>query len=226
MTGHREDVISVAVGQFGALAARGLRELLGEQQDLRLLAVGLDLRGLEVAVTQYSAQVVVLDEESVAEPCVLQGLHAVRPNLGVVILAHRPTRAYGLHLLAVGVSSCLSKDAPAGEILRAVHLAAEGKQLLAAEPNGLLEAARVVGVHTLTVRERAVLELLGRGASNGEIALELQIGIETARTHVAHIYRKLGVSTRRDLVGLELPDGRVIERRQALERPQSITGSR
>jgi DNA-binding CsgD family transcriptional regulator len=44
-----------------------------------------------------------------------------------------------------------------------------------------------------------VLELLQGGHSNAEIAAALQVGIETVRTHTRHIYRKLGVKTRKEL---------------------------
>jgi ATP/maltotriose-dependent transcriptional regulator MalT len=44
-----------------------------------------------------------------------------------------------------------------------------------------------------------VLALLQDGRSNTEIAAALQIGVETVRTHARHVYKKLGVRTRRDL---------------------------
>ena len=55
------------------------------------------------------------------------------------------------------------------------------------------------GPAPLTPREADVLELLQAGHSNAEIAGALHVGIETVRTHARHIYRKLGVSTRREL---------------------------
>jgi LuxR family maltose regulon positive regulatory protein len=54
----------------------------------------------------------------------------------------------------------------------------------------------------LTAREADVLEHLQAGRSNGEIAAALCVGIETVRTHARSVYRKLGVTTRRDLVSL------------------------
>ena len=54
----------------------------------------------------------------------------------------------------------------------------------------------------LTPREAEVLELLQDGASNAQIAHQLSIGVETVRTHARHIYRKLGISSRRELARL------------------------
>jgi DNA-binding NarL/FixJ family response regulator len=58
----------------------------------------------------------------------------------------------------------------------------------------------------LTAREADVLELLQQGYTNAGIAHELSIGVETVRTHARNIYRKLGISTRRDLARLSRPD--------------------
>jgi DNA-binding NarL/FixJ family response regulator len=58
------------------------------------------------------------------------------------------------------------------------------------------------GPDLLTSREAGVLELLQEGRTNAEIAHELSIGIETVRTHARNIYRKLGISSRRDLASL------------------------
>ena len=49
-----------------------------------------------------------------------------------------------------------------------------------------------------------MLPLLHSGRSNREIAAALQIGVETVRTHARNIYRKLGVSSRRELLGVAL----------------------
>ena len=58
------------------------------------------------------------------------------------------------------------------------------------------------GPDLLTTREANVLELLQEGRTNAEIAHTLSIGIETVRTHARNIYRKLGISSRRDLASL------------------------
>jgi hypothetical protein len=50
-----------------------------------------------------------------------------------------------------------------------------------------------------------VLPLLQQGQSNAQIALALHVGVETVRTHARNIYRKLGVSSRRELAAPLLP---------------------
>jgi DNA-binding NarL/FixJ family response regulator len=69
-----------------------------------------------------------------------------------------------------------------------------------ASPSGAgFERLDLPGPDLLTRREADVLDLLQRGMTNAQIAHELSIGLETVRTHARNIYRKLGVSTRRDL---------------------------
>jgi len=70
-----------------------------------------------------------------------------------------------------------------------------------------------LGHSLLTRREADVLHLLRQGHSNPRIALELDIGVETVRSHARGVYRKLGVSSRRALVALpalatDAPPGR------------------
>jgi DNA-binding CsgD family transcriptional regulator len=64
---------------------------------------------------------------------------------------------------------------------------------------------------SLTPRETEVFECLSRGESHAEAARTLQIGVETARKHAAHIYRKLGVRSKRQLVGMPVPTQTEIE---------------
>jgi DNA-binding CsgD family transcriptional regulator len=58
-------------------------------------------------------------------------------------------------------------------------------------------------MRSLTRRESDVLELLSTGHKTVEIARVLQVGTETVRTHTRHVYRKLGVSSRGELLGIE-----------------------
>ena len=83
------------------------------------------------------------------------------------------------------------------------------------EPVGLGRAARHTSMTVLTEREREVLALLACGASNREIARELYLSVDTVKTHVRHLFRKLEVANRTqaalaaDQFGLAAPASRV-----------------
>ena len=87
-------------------------------------------------------------------------------------------------------------------IVRAVRLAADGGHAFVATSSGSARAARGVGMRPLTRRERAVFELLSEGRTNAEIAEALCISVGTTRIHVKHVYRKLGVHARGELLGM------------------------
>ena len=136
----------------------------------------------------------VLDESVVIDPKALTRLRAVQPTIGLVVLAHAPTRGYGARLLRTG-GTCLSKDADAKDIITTIHLAAKGTHMLV----NLTERAKS---RPLTAREEEVFEHLRRSKSYAEVAAALCISVETVRTHAAQIRRKLGVASRADLIGL------------------------
>jgi DNA-binding NarL/FixJ family response regulator len=200
---EHDRAITVLVGEFGAVIGRGLGQILGEDRELRVAGTGLAQAELEAAVANCLAQVAILDESTVADPSVVARLRARRPDLGLLVLAHRPTRAYTVRLFAFGVTACLPKDASARDILRAIRLAADGTHVFATCVDRSSNVMVSGGIASLTPREREVLKLLSAGRANGAIAHALQISLETARTHVAHIYRQLGVSARTELLGID-----------------------
>jgi DNA-binding NarL/FixJ family response regulator len=197
-----DDPITVAVGQLGCLIGEGLLQILGGEQCLRVVGAGLDHAALEAAVAQGEARVVILDEGSVAQPSVPRRLCGARASVGLVVLAHRPTRAYATRMVGFGVTACLSTDASALEIVQGVCLAADGNHVYVAMSNDRTQARDARELGSLTRREREVLELLGNGRTNAEIAQALHVSTETARTHAKHVYRKLGVGSRGELLGI------------------------
>jgi DNA-binding NarL/FixJ family response regulator len=198
----RNGQVAVVLAGFGPVINRGLVQILSDELTLRVLADAVDLGELEAVVAQHAPRVAVLDESQVLDPAILRRLTASDPRLGIVILAHRPSRRYVMRLLSFGATSCLSKEAPAEDLLLAIRLAADGKQLLSC--SALADSQAGDERTSLTPREQQVLDLLRLGYSNAEIALALSIGAETVHTHIAHIYRKLGVSNRRELQEGEL----------------------
>jgi DNA-binding NarL/FixJ family response regulator len=107
--------------------------------------------------------------------------------------------------LRAGAAGFLLKDAPAEEIIRAVRTVANGGayldpattgRVLSAYRAGATQPRVTVPISDLTVREMDVLRLIGRGASNEEIAEELVITEATVKTHITRIFDKLGLRDR------------------------------
>jgi DNA-binding NarL/FixJ family response regulator len=197
MSKPRNHAVTVAVGQFEDIVTRGLRALIDEDDNLRLVASGLPRDQLAGALDAYRPDVAVINFGSLNHASELRELHTEFPQTRLLVLGNRPTSAEVQQMLAFGATACLSKDTQERDLLHAIHLASRGLHVL--PPSGA-ELHPPSGPELLTPREADVLELLRAGHSNGEIAETLHISIETVRTHARRIYRKLGVRTRRELV--------------------------
>ncbi|MBO4255405.1 response regulator [Streptomyces griseorubiginosus] len=115
----------------------------------------------------------------------------------VLVLTTYDTDSDTLPAIEAGATGYLLKDAPRDELFSAVRAAADGRTVLSpAVASRLVSAVRAPGNEPLSTREREVLALVARGTSNREIARELFISEATVKTHLTHLYAKLGVSDR------------------------------
>lgn len=118
----------------------------------------------------------------------------------VLVLTTYDTDSDTLPAIEAGATGYLLKDAPREELFTAVRAAAEGRTVLSpAVASRLVTAVRTPAApagEPLSGREREVLELVAKGTSNREIARALFISEATVKTHLTHIYGKLGVKDR------------------------------
>jgi DNA-binding NarL/FixJ family response regulator len=115
----------------------------------------------------------------------------------VLVLTTYDTDSYVLPAIEAGATGYLLKDAPRAELLRAVRAAAEGHAVLAPSvATRLISRVRAPQPELLSQREFEVLELVAAGTTSREAAARLFISEATVKTHLLHIYAKLGVSDR------------------------------
>ncbi len=136
----------------------------------------------------------------------------------VLVLTTYDTDADVLPAIQAGATGYLLKDAPRTELLRAVRAAARGESVLspsvASRVLGRVRRPTRDGTDDLSPRELEILELVARGTTNREAAKRLFISEATVKTHLLHIYAKLGVNDRAAAVatgfdrGLLTPKGR------------------
>jgi DNA-binding NarL/FixJ family response regulator len=191
--------VGVVVARFEDLVDRGLRALIDEDDHIELRAGSVPHEELRAAIAAHRPQVALLNYGSLRTPLEVRELVATHPGTHLIVLANRPSPAECNQMLAFGATACLSKETQARDVLSAIHLASRGLQVLRRTEAAAADVFPQSGPELLTPREAAVLELLQGGRSNGEIAAQLHIGVETVRTHARSIYRKLGVRSRREL---------------------------
>jgi DNA-binding NarL/FixJ family response regulator len=115
----------------------------------------------------------------------------------VLVLTTYDTDRDVVPAIEAGATGYLLKDAPRDELLRAVRAAARGETVLSpAVASRLLGQVRSPAREPLSERELDVLGLIARGASNREAAASLFISEATVKTHLLHLYAKLGVNDR------------------------------
>ena len=129
----------------------------------------------------------------------------------VLVLTTYDTDSHVLPAIEAGATGYLLKDAPREELFTAVRAAAEGRTVLSpAVASRLVTAVRTPAApagEPLSAREREVLALVAKGTSNKEIARVLFISEATVKTHLTHIYGKLGVKDRAAAVAVAYDRG-------------------
>lgn len=115
----------------------------------------------------------------------------------VLVLTTYDTDSDVLPAIEAGATGYLLKDSPREELFRAVEAAAQGQAVLSpAVATRLMGQMRQPASEPLSQRELEVLELIARGSTNREAAKALFISEATVKTHLLHVYAKLGVNDR------------------------------
>ena len=126
----------------------------------------------------------------------------------VLVLTTYDTDSDVLPAIEAGATGYMLKDAPRADLFHAVRAAARGETILSPTVAARL-VSRVRGPEpgALSQREREILGLIARGASNKEAGRRLFISEATVKTHLAHAYAKLGVNDRAAAVAKALAQG-------------------
>jgi DNA-binding NarL/FixJ family response regulator len=190
--------VSVVLSCFDDLFARGLHQLIASDPSLVIVAENVEHGRIPVVLRAHQPGVAILDADALRKPAEVRELSVCFPDVRLVLFAKALSAVESAQMLAFGASACLGRDTQSRDVLNAIHLASRGLQLIPRQSG--FGSAVLAGGHLLTQREAEVLQLLQRGRSNPQIAIELQVGLETVRTHARNIYRKLGVSSRRELI--------------------------
>lgn len=145
----------------------------------------------------------VLDGVGATREIVARGLDA-----RVLIVTTYDTESDVLPAIEAGATGYVLKDTPRDELRRAVRAAASGESVLSPRIVGkVLGQVRHPARELLSEREMEILTTVAKGATNKEIAAQLFISEATVKTHLLHVYEKLGVKDRAAAVGAAYEQG-------------------
>ena len=209
-------MIRVLVVDDHPVVRDGLRGVLDGEPDMEV--VGEAGNGAEALarVAAGPVDVVLLDLRMPVMGGVetITALRRTAPGVRVLVLTTFDTDRDVLPAVEAGATGYLLKDTPRDELLRAVRAAHRGEAVLSPAVAGrLMGQVRAPAAESLSARELEVLRLVAAGATNREAARRLFISEATVKTHLLHLYAKLGVRDRASAVavgyqrGLLLPDG-------------------
>lgn len=185
----------------------GLRGMFDHVDDIEVVAEAGDGYEALAMARQARPHVILMDLRMPGLDGVgaIERLRVDHPEIKVIVLTTYDTDADVTRAMAAGVAGYLLKDAPREELHRAVRTAAAGGAVLA--PSIASALIRGPAAQRPSPRELEVLRLVARGAANKEIARTLLISETTVKTHMKHVFAKLGVETRAAAVVVAMERG-------------------
>ncbi|MET4539999.1 MULTISPECIES: response regulator transcription factor [Micrococcaceae] len=191
--------ISVVLVDDHTVVRSGLKALLGTQADIAVVGEAASGEEALEAAQQHAPDVVLMD---LAMGTGMDGIEAIKqlrqrtPKQAVIVFTTYDSDADIVRAVDAGAMGYLLKDAAPEEIFAAVRGAVQGKSVMSAPVASRLFQQLRNPDEILTPREAELLSLLTEGLSNRDLGKRLFISEATVKTHLAHIYAKLGVETR------------------------------
>ena len=197
-------VIRVAIADDHSLVRQGLRRYLETAEGIEVVGEAADGVELLALLEDAPAEIALVDIRMPE----MDGLEAARqirerfPAVGVIMLSAYDDRQFVVEAVRSGARGYVLKARDAEHLIQTVRLVATGNMVI--DPDLVVALAEELSdakerdrrADTLTAREVEVLQLLAFGHTNRAIAEKLFISPDTVKTHLEHIFEKLGASDR------------------------------
>jgi DNA-binding NarL/FixJ family response regulator len=197
--------IRILIVEDQRIVREGLTALLEDEAEVEIAGEAADGQQAVDLFDRLRPDVVLMD----LQMPLVDGAEATRrireqaPEAHILILTTYATDEFIFKALRAGAQGYVLKDASADELLAAIRAVYHGQTWLAPAVAARLVAGVSAGApEPLTPRELEVLALMGKGASNNEIAATLDITPRTAKVHVQNILGKLGATNRTEAVSI------------------------
>ncbi len=202
--------IGILIVDDHPVVREGLAGMLAGQPDFDVVGMAADGETAVQLDASLQPDVVLMDLRMPG----LDGVGAIvaikqkRPSANLLVLTTYDSDADIVRAIEAGATGYLLKDTPREELFRAIRGAARGESILGPTVAArLMTRMRAPAEENLSAREIEVLQLVARGSSNRVIGKELHISTATVKTHLIHIFNKLGVGDRTSAVTVALEKG-------------------
>ncbi|HEY9382983.1 MAG TPA: response regulator transcription factor [Gemmatimonadales bacterium] len=208
------------------LLREGIAALIHTQPGFKVLAASADVDEALARAREAKPDVVLLDfgladHDSLS---LTSTVHREVPEARVIVMGLLPLQEDVADYVRAGASGFIMKDASFEDFFSTIRAVAAGAEVLPqALTNSLFTQivqnvvgsgkARVLDAVSLTNRERQVIDLLGEGLSNKEIATRLHIAVHTVKSHVHNVLEKLALRSRLEVAAFTHAAGRESSRR-------------
>jgi DNA-binding NarL/FixJ family response regulator len=201
--------ISIVLIEDNLMLREGLATLIRKQPGFKVLAASANVIQALKKVREVKPRIVLIDfglqnHDSLR---LAATIHREAPDTRVIVMGLFPLQEDIADFVSAGASGFVMKDASLDEFIDTIRRVAEGIDVLPTKLTGSLFSqiaqravhdgrSRVLEAVKLTQRERQVVDLIGVGLSNKEIAAQLHIAIHTVKSHVHNVLEKLALHTR------------------------------
>jgi DNA-binding NarL/FixJ family response regulator len=192
-------MIRILVADDHPVVLSGLQAILNTQTDFEVIATAKNGEDAIKAADAHQPNIILID----LQMPVLDGLSAIRqihqnhPSIKLLVLTTYDSEADILPAIEAGAAGYLLKDSPPETLFEAIRSTHRGSMVLSGNvAEKVARKLKQANTHELSLREIEVLNYAAQGKANKEIAASLHISEATVKTHLIHIFAKLGVTDR------------------------------
>lgn len=202
-------MITVLLVEDHFFARLALRTVIDGREDMCVVAEAANGTDSIDLYQQHKPGIVIMDLNlpGISGFDAIARIRALDPGAAIIVLSNYQGSEDVHRALAAGALSYLTKDATDDDLIAAILAVHKGKRYLPPDVAALVRERSAQ--EELTAREVEVVQLLAKGLSNQEIADHLSISEKTVRSHITHLFAKMGVEDRTQAVLLAIQRGLV-----------------
>lgn len=205
----KKKIVKVLIADDQTLFREGIKDVLTGEKWISVVGEAADGEEAVALAKKLKPDVVLMDIKlpKMDGITATKNIKKTEPNINILMLSSFEDEAHVMDAVQAGANGYLSKMLPAAELVNSIRtFTTEGLMIPQQMMSKLLQGLRKMGEPNaptqamLTKTEVKVLDMLGSGLSNKELAIELNCSVKTIKNHLNSAFHKLGVTSRTEAV--------------------------